>query len=194
VITLRAGSYLSFRDTEQVGRAGNSSPTNATVAFTHRRRLAEWRGGWPLVALGRAPAALTTDQEVWAGPLNPNLRLSLMRNAARSHNAGGANPACGNHQATCRDRLCTSASRATSAARGVGSATLPTRSRKERKSRRRSRVHEDVLSIRTTETESLQDAIEQTLVKRRPVLTVYAEETAHDFSAGTLSNSLSKGA
>ena len=50
------------------------------------------------------------------------------------------------------------------------------------------------LSIRTTETESLQDAIQQTLVKRRPVLTVHAEETAHDFSAGTLSNSLSKGA
>jgi hypothetical protein len=28
--------------------------------------------------------------------------------------------------------------------------------------------NEDVLSIRTSETESLQDAIQQTLVKRRP--------------------------
>ena len=47
---------------------------------------------------------------------------------------------------------------------------------------------EAVMRIRTSETESLQDAIQP------PVLTVHAEEAAQDFSAGKLSNSLSKGA
>jgi hypothetical protein len=55
-------------------------------------------------------------------------------------------------------------------------------------------VDEDVLSIRPSEAETLSYAIQQTLVKRRPVLTVYAEKAAHDFSAGKVSNSLSKGA
>ena len=35
--------------------------------------LAERCGGGPLVAPGRSPAAFTTDQEVWAGPLSPSL-------------------------------------------------------------------------------------------------------------------------
>jgi hypothetical protein len=39
----------------------------------HRRGLVERCGGGPLVAPGRPPAAFTTDQEVWAGPLSPSL-------------------------------------------------------------------------------------------------------------------------
>jgi hypothetical protein len=45
----------------------------ALVALAHRRGLGERCAGGPLVALGRPPAAFSSDQEVWAGPLSPSL-------------------------------------------------------------------------------------------------------------------------
>lgn len=49
-----------------------------------------------------------------------------MRNAARFRKTGGANPACGNHPATCKDKPRTGTSAATSAAIGAGTAVLNT--------------------------------------------------------------------
>jgi hypothetical protein len=126
VIILRARSYLSFRDTIAGGQDSVALPIHFLISRKGRKRASESHqrpSSSPLCQ--SSPVRESDSRSKQAAPAIPASRM-LMRNAARSHNAGGANPAGGYHRATCSDRLCTSASRATSAASGVGTATPTT--------------------------------------------------------------------